>query len=91
MNENSMNNSSKTNWEKVDALTDAEIDTSDIPELSESFIARAKWRKPLAPVAITIHLDPDVVAWFKAQGDEYEQRINAALRLYAEAHQAYGS
>ena len=82
-------NTSKTNWEKVDALTDDQIDTSDIPPLGESFFARAKWRKPAKPVTVTVHLDPEVLAWFKAQGDQYEQKINAALRIYAEAHRIY--
>ena len=90
MNETNMNNSSKTNWEQIDALTDDMIDASDIPPLSESFFARAVWRKPQPPIAVTIHLDPDVLVWFKAQGTEYEKRINAALRIYAEAHKAYG-
>ncbi len=68
MNETNMSNSSKTNWERIDALTDDMIDTSDIPPLSESFFARAAWRKPQPPIAVTIHLDPDVLLWFKAQG-----------------------
>lgn len=89
MNETNMNNSSKTNWEQIDALSDDKIDTADIPPLSASFFARATWRKPQPSITVTIHLDPDVLAWFKAQGNEYEQRINAALRIYAEAHKAY--
>jgi len=89
MNEANMNNSSKTNWEQIDALTDDQIDTSDIPALSESFFTRAAWRKPKPPIVVTIHLDPDVLDWFKAQGSEYERRINAALRIYAEAHKTY--
>jgi uncharacterized protein (DUF4415 family) len=84
-----MKNISKTNWEKVDSLTDEQIDTSDIPPLTDKFFARAKWRKPVKPVTVTVHLDPEVLAWFKAQGDQYEQRINAALRIYAEAHKIY--
>jgi len=66
------------------------IDTTDIPALSESFFARATLRMPRQPIAITVRVDPDVLAWFKAQGEEYEQRINAALRIYAEAHKAHG-
>ncbi|MEK7442990.1 MAG: BrnA antitoxin family protein [Chloroflexota bacterium] len=89
MNKNDMKNTSKTNWEKVDALTDDQIDTSDIPPLTDKFFTRAKWRKPVKPVTVTVHLDPEVLAWFKAQGDQYEQRINAALRIYAEAHRIY--
>jgi uncharacterized protein (DUF4415 family) len=37
-------------------------------------------------VAVTVHLEPDLLAWFKAQGSQYEQRMVAALRIYAEAH-----
>ena len=84
-----MNKSSETNWARVDALTDDEIDTSDIPPLTESYFARATLWLPQQPVAVTLHVDPDVLAWFKAQGDEYEQRLNAALRIYVEAHKAY--
>lgn len=37
---------------------------------------------------MTVQVDSDVLDWFQAQGDDYEQRVNAALRIYAEAHQA---
>jgi uncharacterized protein (DUF4415 family) len=80
---------SETNWTRVDALTDGTIDTSDIPPLTQSFFARATLGMLQQPVPVTVHIDPDVLAWFKAQGDEYEQRINAALRIYAEAHRIY--
>jgi len=89
MNEPDMKKSSETNWAQVDALTDETIDTSDIPPLTQSFFARAALRMPKQPVTVTVHIDPDVLAWFKAQGEEYEQRMNAALRIYAEAHRIY--
>jgi len=89
MNVPDMNKSSKTDWARVDALTDDKIDTSDIPPLTESYFACATLRLPRQPVAVTVHVDPDVLAWFKAQGDKYEQRLNAALRIYVEAHKAY--
>ncbi|UBF24531.1 hypothetical protein K9N68_22960 [Kovacikia minuta CCNUW1] len=41
-----MNNSSRTDWERIDAMADEEIDTSDIPPLDESFFATAKLRMP---------------------------------------------
>ena len=88
MNAQHTNNSSETNWERIDALTDETIDTSDIPPLTESFFVRAKIRMPRKSVPIMLNVDADVLAWFKAQGQDYEQRLNAALRLYAEAHQA---
>lgn len=69
-------------------LIDDDIDTSDIPPLTEEFFARARIRTPRQSATVTMHIDPEVLAWFEAQGDDYEQRINAALRIYAEAHQA---
>jgi uncharacterized protein (DUF4415 family) len=77
---------SETNWAKVDAMTDEEIDTSDIPPLDEAFFANAKLRLPKGKVPVVISVDADVIAWFKAQGDEYQKLLNAALRIYAEAH-----
>jgi hypothetical protein len=41
-----MNNPSETDWARVDAMTDDEIDTSDIPPMTEEFFARAKLRLP---------------------------------------------
>ncbi|MDQ1523720.1 MAG: hypothetical protein QOG00_1838 [Pyrinomonadaceae bacterium] len=79
---------SETNWTHVDALTDEEIDTSDIPPLDEAFFADAKLRVP-EKVSITVNIDADVLEWFRAQGGEYQQRINAALRIYAEAHKEH--
>ena len=86
MSENATNATSRTNWAKVDALTDEQIDTSDIPALPEEFFARAKWRTPSAPVLVTVRVAPDVLAWYQAQGEDYEQRMSAALHIYAEAH-----
>ena len=37
-------------------------------------------------VSVTVHVDSDILAWFQAQGQQYEQRMNTALRIYAEAH-----
>jgi uncharacterized protein (DUF4415 family) len=67
-------------------MDDEAIDTSDIPPLSKAFFEKATLRAPGQPVAVTMHVDADVLAWFQAQGEEYEQRMNAALRIYAEAH-----
>lgn len=83
-----MNKASETNWERIDSMADEEIDTSDIPPLTEDFFKRAKIRMPKGKIAITMGIDYDVLVWFKAQGEDYERRMNAALRIYAEAHKA---
>ncbi|WP_375509420.1 hypothetical protein [uncultured Nostoc sp.] len=41
-----MNNTSRTDWARVDAMSDEDIDTSDIPPLSEEFFAKAQLRMP---------------------------------------------
>ena len=69
-------------------MSDEAIDTSDVPPLSKAFFEKATLRTPQRQVAVTVHVNPDVLAWFQAQGREYEQRVNAALRIYAEAHQS---
>jgi hypothetical protein len=44
-----MNNPSRTDWARVDALTEAEIDTSDIPPITDEQFSRSHWRKPIEP------------------------------------------
>ena len=80
-----MKGPSRTDWDRVDAMTDEEIDTSDIPPLDEEFFANAQLRMPQAKPSITIRLDPDILEWFKGQGKGYQTRINAVLRKYVEA------
>jgi uncharacterized protein (DUF4415 family) len=81
---------SRTDWTRVDAMTNEDIDTSDIPPLDESFFAESELRLPRAKPTITIRLDPDVLDWFKAQGKGYQTRINTVLRRYVEAQKRRG-
>lgn len=87
MNENAMNNTSKTNWEKLDSLSEEEIDTSDIPPLTEEFFSKSRWWKPVSSLSVLVKIDPQTLAWFQSQGEDYEQKMAAALRIYAQAHQ----
>ncbi len=63
-------------------MPDKDIDFSDIPELDEEWFAKAELRAPLAKTAVSIRLDPDVLAFFRKQGKGYQTRINAVLRAY---------
>ncbi|NWE54607.1 BrnA antitoxin family protein, partial [Brevundimonas sp. P7753] len=72
---------SKTDWGRLDKLSDQEIDTSEIPELGEDFFRRAELRVPVKR-AVTIRLDADVLEWFKGKGTGYQTRINQLLRQY---------
>jgi len=84
MNENASKNTSQTDWERVDALSDNEIDTSDIPPLDDDFFANAELKMPEPKQSITIRVDKDVLDWFKSQGKGYQTRMNAVLRMYVE-------
>ena len=77
---------SKTNWAKIKAMKDRDIDFSDAPELNDDFFAEAKlW--PGKKKQITIRLDPDVLDYFKTKGRGYQSSINATLRRYMETQQ----
>ncbi len=39
---------------------------------------------------VTVHIDRDVLDWFKAHGPRYQSRMNAVLRSYMEAHRKAG-
>ena len=75
---------SRTNWKRVDALRDSDIDFSEAPELGRDFFSKAvRW--PGKKKQITLRLDPDTLAFFRKQGKGYQSVINAVLRRYAEA------
>lgn len=86
MSEQNSKTRSETDWARIDAMADGEIDTSDIPPLDDDFFDRAQWRMPSKKTAVMLSVDDDVLEWFEAQGAEFQHRINAALRIYAEAH-----
>ncbi len=79
---------SKTNWTRVDSLSDRDIDYSDIPELDKDFFKSATLVLPEPKTAVTIRLDQQVLEWFKSKGPGYQTRINALLRAYMEAHKS---
>ncbi len=80
-----MSKASKTDWDRVVRQKDEDIDTTDIPELGDDFFRKAQLHVP-PKQAVTIRLDANVLAWFKAQGSGYQTRINQLLRQYMQAH-----
>lgn len=64
------------------ARPDSEIDTSDIPELTDEFWKNAV-RNPLykpTKTSTTVRVDSDVLAWLKSAGKGYQTRLNVILR-----------
>lgn len=67
---------------------DEEIDTSDIPELDAAFWDRAKITAPKAKPNVSLRVDEDVVAFFKAENPKgYTARMASVLSAYVQAHQ----
>jgi len=89
MKKSSTSNKSLTDWKRLDAMTDDEIDTSDIPPVTPEMFAKAVVRRGLktkdGKTQLTIRVDKDVLTWFKSYGRGYQTQINALLRAYMEA------
>ena len=81
MSANDMKRTSRTDWDRLNRMTDDEIDYEDIPPLTDEFFTRAKFILPNA-----VELDPDILAWFKKQGRDYPVRINEVLREHIALH-----
>ena len=78
---------SKTDWPRVKAMRDAEIDLSDQPEITAEMAAHGVVRVagkevPRGKTRLTMYLDNAVVEFFKARAGErgYQTLINQALK-----------
>lgn len=65
---------SQTDWQRLDAITDEDIDLSDCPKITPEMFAKAVVRRGFPS------------AKNKSQGRGYQTQINALLRAYMEAH-----
>ncbi len=81
----------RTDWKRVDALTDQDIARA-IAEDPDTFEARPEWLEKAVIVRparnkrqTTIRFDEDMLEWFREQGAGYQTHMNAVLRAYYEA------
>jgi uncharacterized protein (DUF4415 family) len=83
----------RTDWARVDALTDEEIDAAiasdpdSAPAFDRGFLARAAILMPPvgAKKPIAFRVDPDVLEFFKRRGPGYQGRMNAVLRAFMQS------
>ncbi len=94
MKKKTISKKSQTNWKRIDAMTDEDIDLEETPEISAEMFARSIIRRGLKPVSrktqLTLRINSDVLEFYKKQGAGYQTKINALLRAYRaymEAHQ----
>ena len=86
-----MSNTSKTDWSRIDMMKDEDIDTYDIPPLSEDFWVKAQLRLPEDIVTVKVEIDAETFAWFQSQGETTPEQMSVALKIYAQANQAFSS
>jgi uncharacterized protein (DUF4415 family) len=75
----------RTDWTRVDALSDAEIARAVAADPDASLADAAFWKRarlvyPERKQVVTLRLDRDLIAWLRAGGRGYQTRINALLR-----------
>ena len=75
---------SKTDWDRVDAMTDDEIDYTDSPEATEEMFALMTIREPHKK-SIHIRLDSELINFFKSHSKRYQTKINEVLKAYKAA------
>ena len=77
---------SRTDWARVDAMTEEELEAAiDFEEEGEFDLSTGQPGIPGPTQSLTVRLDVDVIEWFKAQGADYQARMNAVLRSFVAA------
>ena len=79
---NAKRKSISSDLKKLDKITDADIDYSDMPSLDESFFKKEIVTLPQKKDSITLRIDHDILEYFKHQGKGYQTLINAVLKIY---------
>jgi uncharacterized protein (DUF4415 family) len=87
---------SLTDWGRVRAMSDAEIESAaardpDWQDIDPDWVEKAKPVHPVRKRRLTLALDEDVIDWFRSQDRHYRKRINAILRAYMARHRAWGA
>jgi len=77
-----MKTSGKTNWDKLESLTDSQINYSDIPETNSGFWSDAEIVLPHKKVDLNIKIDEDIAIWLDKFGEKYNSTINRILRSH---------
>lgn len=92
---------SATDWHKVDALTDDDIHQAVAGDVDSKILSQADFdnmrpakqvlpqlfkRRQETKVVTTLKISPDVLAYFKAQGDSWQNKIDTILKNYIAHH-----
>ena len=90
---NDLPEDTQTDWARVKAMTDEEIEAAarsdpDNPPIDmddpELWKRSAMFYTPRGLVRLNI--DPDLLDWFRSQGEDFRAQIGAVLQAYMEAN-----
>jgi uncharacterized protein (DUF4415 family) len=82
---------SLTDWRKVDAMSDDELEAAIASDDDErDFVP--DWTKaalvlPESKLSVNLRLEREIVEFFKGQGRGHISRMQAVLKAYVDAHQ----
>jgi uncharacterized protein (DUF4415 family) len=74
---------------EIAAITDRDIDFSDVPQLDDAFWQNASLVAPDRTQSVTLRVKKSVLEAYKAQGKGYQTRMNAVLESYARTLQKH--
>ena len=82
----------RTDWDRVESLSDAEVDAAAQADPDAQPLDDAFWQKAVVVFSPRVpkrhqgmRLDAEVIDWFKAQGPGWQTRMNAVLKSYVDA------
>ncbi|MDR3516725.1 MAG: BrnA antitoxin family protein [Azospirillaceae bacterium] len=84
---------SETDWAKVDATTQEEVERhaeADEGALPEGWEKTAVIGLPPGKEAVKLRIDRDVLDWFRGTGSGYQTRMNNVLRAFVSSRQVGG-
>ena len=85
---------SRTDWAKVDATSEAELEASIAADPDETG-AISDWTRavkglPPGKEPVKLRIDADVLRWFRGTGKGYQTRMNNVLRAFVESRKSAG-
>ncbi|MCF2905659.1 BrnA antitoxin family protein [Octadecabacter sp. CECT 8868] len=86
-----MSNTKRASLDELRAMKDrgeiaSPTESAEAVDLPDDFWANAEIETPKAKIAISMRVDPDVLEYFKGQGNGHLTRMHAVLRAYVDAH-----
>lgn len=83
---NASSTAPKTDWAKVDALTDEEIDYTDSPEITAEMFQLMRKYEPQKKITVNLRMNKDIVDFFKEHSQKYQTKINEVLAAFVRGY-----